>query len=139
VSSQGKTNIVDHILIPYNKIVEEIFIEKVPSGKYNMFDNGKFVNRVEFSKKLMEYLQGKDFQFYPDNLTYLRARRSVFGIEMTIQKNYQGDKIKELVLAIPSQTYPELLNKREIIITGLTSIIPGINIQISTADKYVRC
>jgi hypothetical protein len=139
VNSPGKTAVVDHILCPFNSITKEIFFQEIITTSYDVYFEGKKVARDTISADVRDMLYSKGFSFIKPRETVFRARRRVFGIEISVQRNYKKKEIKELVIAIPSSSQSELLEKRRIIISGIKAILPNIELKIATSDKYVRC
>jgi hypothetical protein len=131
--------VVDHILCPYTPITKEIFFREIQSDIYNIAKDGKNVAAQQLSKELREKLISMGFVLERSTKTDLEARKKVFGITISIQKNLQGKEIKELVIAVPSASQAELIKKREIMINGIKAVIPNLELKIATADKYVRC
>lgn len=131
--------VVDHVLCPYNPITKEIFLKEKQSTITDIYKGGKKIASQQVSTALKERLTKMGFELTRSTKNNLEARKRVFGIKISVQKNYEGKEIRELVISVPSATQAEVMKKREIMINGIKSIVPDLDIKVATADKYVRC
>jgi hypothetical protein len=139
VSEIDKPTVVDHILIPYTPITKELFLKESKSSSFEIYYKKKRVANQFVSKELRDSLSKNGFSFIKTERTVLKSRNKVFGIKITIQRNLDEDKIKELVIGIPSSNQTELIKKREVFLNELKTLVPDLEVRLSTSDKFVRC
>lgn len=138
-SAPSKPVVVDHILCPFTPVIKAIFLREDDKYSYEIYFKGKKIAKQDVSKQLISELTDKGFTFIMVPNKRLTARSHVFGINIGVQKNCQGKQIKELVISVPAASHTEMLEKRKIIISGINAIAPGIQLKVTTSDKFVRC
>lgn len=139
VNSQDKPTAIGHIIFPYTPIVKQIFLEEVISYQTDIFLNDKRVTTQQVSTKLQRLLTEKGFSVKRSEKRKLKPRNTVCGIEITIQKNFQGKTLKEIVVGVPAFNSVDLVVKQQKLIKEIREIVPDIKFEYSVADKFVRC
>jgi len=138
MSSQDKKEVIEHIIYPYTPLTKDIFLKEVYANEQDVFLNGKKVATQQVSKKLREFLVKHNFTIAPTPKKHLEGRKKIYGIPISVSKNYQGTTIKELLITIYAETQEELIEKRKIIISGVKSVT-NVSCKYATSDKFVRC
>lgn len=139
VSNQGKTQIIGHIIFPYNNIIKSIFLMERVSKQTTVLKNGKEITTEPISKKLSEILIKNGFELKPCDKIHLQGRNRVFGVSLNVAKSYKGKDIKELFITIKSSDAVNLARKQDALISNISKIIPDLKYKSSIADKFVEC
>ncbi len=138
MSNQDKPQVIEHIAFPFTPITKEIFLKEVPTSKKDIYIGDKKIATQQVSKKMVVFLKSRGFNVVPSSKKDLDGRNKVFGVKISVSKDYDGDKIKELLITIPAKTHEELIEKKRVLLSGISSIA-NIKYKHATTDKFVRC
>ncbi len=138
MSSQDKPAVIEHIAFPFTPITKEIFLKETPSNRMDIYIGEKKIVTQQISKEMKAFLDQRGFRLVNSNQKHLEGRKKVFGVNLTVSKNYKGTTIKELLITIPAKTHEELIEKKKILLSGIASIT-DVKYKHATTDKFVRC
>ena len=138
MSSQDKPSVIEHIAFPFTPITKELFLMERPSAQMDIYFEDRKVATQVISKKFKSFLESHKFRLVQTTKKHLNGRTKVFGVRITVSKNYKGNTIKELLITIPATTHELLIKRKEILLNGIKSVT-DINYKHATTDKFVRC
>ncbi len=138
MSSQDKPAVIEHIAFPFTPITKELFLKEKLSSQVEIYFGDRKVATQVISKEFKSFLEEHNFRFVQPTKKHLVGRTKVFGVDITVSKNYKGNIIKELLITIPAKTHEELIKKKEVLLNGIKSVA-DINYKHATTDKFVRC
>jgi hypothetical protein len=133
-------NLVDHIRIEYDPRIKGLLFTERRSDNYDLFLNGKKVATQHLSGMFKEFLESKGFKLERSNKIKLYTRKSIAGVPISIQKNFDENKIlREIIISVPARSEVEMVENRKAILEWLEKFCPDIKIEASISEKYVRC
>ena len=128
---------IEHIVIPYSKEVATLFLRTGKDRGQIITYNGKYIATQDVTKKLeLELLKLGYVLKYVNKLKH-DTRCNVFGIHVSISKNYDGKEIKEFIVTLSAASYEELIINKPKLFTELDS--QNSSYRTATSEKFVRC
>ena len=140
MNSPVKSILVDHIRVPYNDNIKKLLLVERKSSNCDIYLNDKKIATQTVSEEFKKFAIKKGFTFKQSTKITLEGRKSIEGVKVHIQKNYDKQKVlREIVISVPASSELEMVSNRKTIIEWIKAFDSKIKLEGSIADKYVRC